>query len=128
MSQLYWWSVENDNTSAFCHVTGETLEEACVREVHEELGIDIDLETLRYHSSQSWPGPSVLMVGYIGRTSNDGQEIVIDTKELRSARWFDRSELVDMLVHEHPDKLFVPPREAIAHQLLKSWVMQTAFR
>lgn len=104
------------------------MEEACCREVQEEIGLDIDPSTLRYHSSQSWPGPSVLMIGYVAQSVSDAQEIVVDRTELVSARWFDRSEIVDMLVHEHPDALFIPPREAIAHQLVKSWVLETAFR
>jgi NAD+ diphosphatase len=112
----------------FAATAGETMEEACIREVREEIGIDLDPKSIRYCGSQSWPGPSVLMIGYIAMTADDSQPIEIDKSELESARWFDRSEVVEMLVHKHPDKIFIPPREAIAHQLVKTWVLETGFK
>ena len=51
----------------------------------------------------------------------------MDQTELEEARWFSREELVQMLLHEHPNGLFIPPRQAIAHHLLKTWVLRTAF-
>jgi len=107
---------------------GESIEEACVREVKEELAVDLNQETLRYIGSQPWPGPSVLMIGYISQVLDDLQTIDIDTTELKSARWFQRSEVVDMLVLHHKERFFVPPKETIAHRLLKTWVLETAFK
>jgi len=104
--------------------SGENLEEACVREVHEEVGVDIT--NVRYHSSQFWPKPSVLMAGYMAEASSS-QQLVVDIKELETARWFDRSEIVDMLVHEHIEHLSVPPAAALSHQLIKSWILNSAF-
>lgn len=48
---------------------GESIEEACARELAEEAG----LRTLnvRYHSSQPWPYPSSLMIGLIAEVEDD---------------------------------------------------------
>ena len=43
---------------------GETLEQAVVREVAEEAGVDVDPTSPRYHSSQPWPFPRSLMIGF----------------------------------------------------------------
>lgn len=95
-----------------------------MREVYEEVGLSVT--NVRYHSSQFWPKPSVLMAGYMAKASSS-QQLVVDVTELESARWFDRSEVVDMLVHEHDEHLFIPPATALAHQLIKSWVLDSAF-
>jgi len=44
--------------------TGESIEEACRREVHEESGVCVG--RVEYHSCQPWPMPSSLMIGCIG--------------------------------------------------------------
>ena len=44
---------------------GETVEETLVREVREEVGVDVD--ELRYFRSQSWPFPNQLMLGFFCR-------------------------------------------------------------
>ena len=49
----------------FCEL-GETLEQAAVREVEEESGVRLDPASLAYHSSQPWPFPSSLMIGFLG--------------------------------------------------------------
>jgi hypothetical protein len=49
----------------------------------------------------------------------------IDEDELEDARWFRRPELVQMLTRQHPEGIFVPPEQAIAHQIIKSWVRKT---
>jgi len=95
-----------------------------VREVHEEVGIDIT--DLRYHSSQFWPKPSSLMAGYMAMASST-QRLVLDRKELESAQWFDRSEVVKMLIDEHSEHLLLPPATTLSHKLIKSWVLESAF-
>ena len=121
---IYSKHVSDDEQLLCLPGTGETLEEACVREVYEEVGVDI--ANVHYHSSQFWPKPSVLMAGFMAEASST-QRLIVDSKELESARWFERSEVVNMLVHEHPERLFVPPAAAIAHQLIKSWILDSAF-
>jgi len=68
---------------------GETLEEAVVREVREEIGISI--KEIRYFGSQPWPFPHSLMIGFTA-TYEDG-EIVLDDSEIEDARWFTRDNL-----------------------------------
>ena len=63
---------------------GETLEEAVCREVHEETSIVI--EQVNYVTSQPWPFPHSVMIGYSAQY-RDG-EIKIDRKELEDAGWF----------------------------------------
>jgi NAD+ diphosphatase len=63
---------------------GETLEQAVVREVKEE--VDIDIKNIRYFGSQPWPFPNSLMVGFLAEYA--GGDIRIDDREVEDARWF----------------------------------------
>lgn len=63
---------------------GETLEEAVCREVMEETNIQI--AEVEYVTSQPWPFPHSVMIGF--SASYTGGDIVIDTAELEDARWF----------------------------------------
>ena len=98
---------------------GETIEEAVQREVHEEVGVDCG--RVRYFRSQPWPFPSSLMIGCHAEALSD--EIVIDRSEIEDARWFDREELAAMLARRHPSGLTTPPPVAIAHHLIRSFVV-----
>lgn len=95
---------------------GETIEDAARREVFEEAGICVG--DISYHSCQPWPFPSSLMIGLVGEALND--DIVVDTKELETARWFDESELHQMLTGSHPIGLKTPLSMAIAHHLIRA--------
>lgn len=68
---------------------GESLEEAVHREVFEEVSIKI--KNLQYFSSQPWPFPNSLMVGYMA--DYDSGEISVDNVEIEDAGWFDPSNL-----------------------------------
>lgn len=68
---------------------GETLEQCAVREVREEVGIEIT--NLRYFGSQSWPFPDSLMVAFFADYA-DGI-IKADQSEIEAAEWFLRSAL-----------------------------------
>ena len=57
---------------------GESAEEALVREVKEE--VNVAVSNIRYHSSQSWPFPSQLMLGYMCKY--DAGKIVLNDAEL----------------------------------------------
>jgi NAD+ diphosphatase len=95
---------------------GESIEEACARELWEEA----KLKTLRvrYHSTQPWPYPSSLMIGLIAEVEND--DAVPDQIELDEVRWFTREEARAWLRGDVPDAR-VPGALAIAHQLIKAW-------
>ncbi|KAL4227260.1 Peroxisomal NADH pyrophosphatase nudt12 [Mactra antiquata] len=101
---------------------GETIENTVRREVEEESGVIVD--KVEYHSSQPWPFPASLMLGCIAYATTD--KIKLDEEEMEDARWFTRPEVVQMLTQQHPQGLFVPPEQAIAHQLIKTWVRRTA--
>jgi len=69
---------------------GESIEETVVREVKEEVGLDIT--NLKYYKSQPWPFSASLMLGFTAE-ADDTQEIVIDEKEIGEAGWFERGNL-----------------------------------
>jgi len=63
---------------------GETLEQCAKREVREEVGIEI--ERLRYFSSQSWPFPNSLMIAFFAEYASG--DITPDPSEIEAADWF----------------------------------------
>jgi len=82
---------------------GECLEEAVVREVQEETGIEV--RNIRYVGSQSWPFPSQIMTGFIADYA--GGDVRIQEEELEDARWFHRDRLPNL-----------PPKRSIARYIL----------
>ncbi|PVM84708.1 NAD(+) diphosphatase [Caulobacter radicis] len=95
---------------------GETIEEACARELKEEAGLVAT--KVRYHSSQPWPFPASLMMGMIAEVDSD--QAAPDQTELEAVRWFDKDE-AKALIRGEIDDAFAPPTLAIAHQLIKTW-------
>ncbi|MFU0506872.1 NAD(+) diphosphatase [Pseudaminobacter sp. NGMCC 1.201702] len=96
---------------------GETIEAAVRRETFEEAGIR--LGRVVYHASQPWPFPHSLMIGCFGEALNE--DIAADTNELEDCRWFTREEVHAMLAGVHAGGLIVPPKGAIAQELIRSW-------
>ena len=86
---------------------GETAEETAVREVREEVGVEIT--DLRYFQSQSWPFPNQLMLGFFATWA--GGDIVCDPSEIAEAAWFD-----------HRDLPPVPPAVSISGQLIRHYI------
>jgi NAD+ diphosphatase len=95
---------------------GESLEEAVIREVREECGVEA--ADPRYVSSQPWPFPSSLMLGFSARYAA-GEPVVRDG-ELDAVGWFDRAEVAAAAEERGPLRL--PPRLAIARRLLDGWL------
>jgi NAD+ diphosphatase len=95
---------------------GETIEEACAREVWEEAGLRT--ARVRYHSTQPWPYPSSLMIGLIAEV--DDGEATADKTELDEVRWFTREE-ARALSNGVLESAKAPGSMAIAHQLIKAW-------
>ncbi|MGZ7120157.1 MAG: NUDIX domain-containing protein, partial [Methanobacterium sp.] len=54
------------------------------RETMEEVGIKV--KNIKYFSSQPWPYPHSLMVGFTAEY--DSGEIKVDNKEITEAKWF----------------------------------------
>lgn len=95
---------------------GESVEDAAIREVKEELGLDV--MGLRYFRSQPWPFPASLMIGFFAEATND--DLVVDGEELEAARWYSRAELVN------PQGFFWPPSYSLAHYMIREFVSGTS--
>ena len=100
---------------------GETIEEAAQREVLEEAGIKT--KNARYVFSQPWPFPAQLMMGIMLEAVTT--EITLDPKELEDARWYTRDEVL-AVIEKRGGPFLCPPRQTIAHQLLRHWLSETA--
>jgi NAD+ diphosphatase len=96
---------------------GETIEGAVRRETFEESGIR--LGRVVYHASQPWPFPYSLMIGCFGEALNE--DISFDGAELEDCRWFSRAEVRAILAGDKSSGIFVPPKAAIAHHLIRAW-------
>ena len=90
---------------------GESLEDAVQREVLEET--DVRVHDIRYHSSQPWPFPSSLMLGFTAGALSD--RIRLNDGELEDARWFTRKELESGFPK-------LPYRLSIARRLIDDWL------
>lgn len=95
---------------------GESLEDAVAREVLEETGVEVTEQS--YVSSQPWPFPSSLMLGFSARYA--GGEPAARDGELEDARWFSRAELEAAAAGDGP--LLLPPQLAIARRLIDGWL------
>lgn len=96
---------------------GETLEAAVAREAKEEAGVEINAAS--YRSSQPWPFPCSLMVGYFAEAKDEA--ITLDGRELEEARWFTRAEL-KAAVEEAT--IGLPPAFSISYRLIEDWLNQ----
>ncbi|MGO9787248.1 MAG: NAD(+) diphosphatase [Stellaceae bacterium] len=94
---------------------GESLEEAVAREVREETGIAV--EDVAYHSSQPWPFPSSLMLGFYARART--RDIRLDGHELEAAHWFARDFILN---HPDDDQFRLPRKDSIARRLIEEWL------
>ena len=71
---------------------GESVEEAIVREVQEEVGIKV--KNITYFGSQPWPFPDSLMLGFYAEY--DSGTIFIDPHEIEDAQWFKVTHLPEL--------------------------------
>jgi NAD+ diphosphatase len=86
---------------------GENAEEALIREVKEE--VNVEVSEIKYHSSQSWPFPAQLMLGYFCKYK--AGDIILNDDELEDARWFDIKDLP-----------IIPPDASISGQLIRFYI------
>ncbi len=104
------WPLGRYSTIAGFVEPGESLEDAVQREVFEETGIEVD--RVEYHSSQPWPFPASLMLGFTAHAVTS--EIHLHDQELEDARWFSRADLAS-------GTPLVPPSVSISFRLIEHW-------
>ncbi|MEI7546988.1 MAG: NAD(+) diphosphatase [Actinomycetota bacterium] len=88
---------------------GESLEQSVIREVREEVGIEVSRPT--YQGSQPWPFPHSLMIGF--RAEWVSGEIECDPTEIVDAHWYRREEIPS-----------IPPGISIARKLIDAWLRE----
>lgn len=91
---------------------GETLEECVEREIREEVGIQVS--DVQYQSSQPWPFPHSLMIGFTAKWA--GGEIVCDPNEIVEAHWYRADALPN-----------IPGRLSIARRLIDQWLERRGY-
>jgi NAD+ diphosphatase len=106
------WPPGRYSTLAGFVEVGETLEETVEREVGEETGTRVTW--VKYVSSQPWPFPSSLMLGFRAGAVRGPVEML--DGELEDARWFDRRQI------QSGQELALPPHHTIARQLIEAWL------
>jgi NAD+ diphosphatase len=86
---------------------GETLEAAVIREIREEVGLEV--RDIRYFGSQPWPFPNSLMIAFTCIYA--GGEIRLEESEIADAGWYSAGNLP-----------LIPPPISIARQLIDWFV------
>jgi NAD+ diphosphatase len=109
------WPVGMHSVLAGFVEPGESLEDAVRREVAEE--VSLRLTEVNYHSSQPWPFPSSIMLGFTAVAEDD--QFQVDEHELEMARWFTREEL---LASPEDETFRLPRRDSIARRLVDDWI------
>jgi NAD+ diphosphatase len=104
------WPLGRYSTIAGFVEPGESLEDAVAREVLEETGIEVD--QIEYHSSQPWPFPSSLMLGFTAHALTTA--VRLNDDELEDARWFERADIAS-------NATLLPPRQSISFRLIEHW-------
>ena len=95
---------------------GETLEEAVAREVWEETNVQV--EDVRYHSSQPWPFPASIMLGFHAKARTTA--INRNDNESEDAQWFTIEELRDFEAIGNTR----PRPDSIARRLIEEWIAE----
>lgn len=106
------WPAGRFSTLAGFVEPGESAEAAVVREVAEETNLEV--RDVRYRTSQPWPFPASLMLGFRAVCAGDAEPRVRDG-ELEDVRWFDRDEL-------RAGSSLLPTPVSIAWHLITEWV------
>jgi NAD+ diphosphatase len=102
---------------------GESFESCVVREIREEIGLDVS--AVRYLGSQPWPFPRSLMVGF--HAIGDPEQVFsFNDGEIAEAAWFTRDEIRAALdagdwASDSQSRLLLPGSISIARVIVESW-------
>ena len=88
---------------------GESVEQTVHREVMEEVGLRVG--QLTYFTSQAWPFPHQLMIGYFAEYQEG--EISTDNDEIADAQWFHYTQLPD-----------IPAKNTLSGKMIAEFVRQ----
>ena len=109
------WPAGRFSTLAGFVEPGETLEDAVRREVAEESGAQVIAS--EYHSSQPWPFPASLMLGFTAQAAT--RDLTAGDGELAELRWLSRDTLRAGLAS---GALSLPPAFSVAFHLIRDWL------
>jgi NAD+ diphosphatase len=104
---------------------GESLEDTVAREVFEECGVRV--HDIAYASSQPWPFPSSLMLGFRAKAAD--ATLKLDPAEILEADWYTR-DFVRSIASNAPLSLEpsgpvrIPPKFSISRRLIDDWVAE----
>lgn len=115
LARQHHWSSGRVSVIAGFVEAGESAEQAVHRELAEEVGVR--LAELSYVSSQPWPLPRSLMLGFAGRAVDES--IVIDGHEIAEASYYTREAVRRALAE---DRLVLPSQVSIAYSLITFWL------
>jgi NAD+ diphosphatase len=102
---------------------GESFEACVVREMREEVGLDVT--ELRYLGSQPWPFPRSVMIGFAARADR-AQPLEFADGEIAEAHWFSRAEVREALelgdwASSAESRLLLPGSISIARGIITAW-------
>jgi NAD+ diphosphatase len=114
LGRQHSWPPRRYSTIAGFVEPGESLEDTVVREVLEETGVAV--HNVRYHSSQPWPFPSSIMLGFFASAAA-GSPVRV-SGELEAAAWFTREQVTS-------GEALAPPTQSISWHLIETWLKGT---
>lgn len=94
---------------------GESLEDAAIREMKEE--VNVDVKNITYEASQPWPFPATIMIGLKAEASST--DFKVDNQEIKEAKWFSASEIQQLVDQQ---KLIISKEGSISKYIIESWV------
>ena len=84
----------------------------------EEVGLNVT--SVEYKFTQPWPFSSQLMIGCFSNVDDDKTNL--DEDEIEHAVWLSREDINRIFVGKSPDRIWIPPAMAVAHQLIVEWL------